>query len=78
MPKGKNQHIVPHPQGWAVNGENNKRYTAITDTKAEADQIAREIARNQQSELVIHGKNGKIQDKDGFGNDPFPPRDKKH
>lgn len=78
MSKGKNQHIVPHPEGWAVKGENNNRYTAITPTKAEADKIAREIAKNQHSELVIHGKDGRIQDKDSFGSDPFPPRDIKH
>ncbi|MCB0511746.1 MAG: DUF2188 domain-containing protein, partial [Bacteroidetes bacterium] len=30
----------------------------------------REIAKNQQSELVIHNKEGKIREKDSFGNDP--------
>ena len=23
--KGKNQHVVPHPKGWAVRGEGNQR-----------------------------------------------------
>jgi hypothetical protein len=78
MSKGKNQHLVPHPDGWAIKGEKNDRYTAITDTKAEADRIGREIARNQQSEFVIHGKDGKIQDKDSFGGDTNPPKDKRH
>lgn len=74
----KNQHVVPTKDGWGVKGEGNEKYTALTDTKAEAEKIAREIAKNQESEVVIHGKDGKIQDKDSYGNDPNPPKDKKH
>jgi hypothetical protein len=29
-------------------------------------------------ELVTHGKDGRIQDSDSYGNDPVPPRDRKH
>jgi hypothetical protein len=75
---GKNQHIVPHQKGWAVKGEGNDKYTIITDTKSKAEAAGRTIAKNQSSELVIHGKNGKIQDKDSYGNDPNPPKDTKH
>lgn len=72
---GKNQHVTPHPDGgWQVKGANNTRATVRTSTQGEAIDIAREIARNQQSELVIHRPNGQIRDKDSFGNDPFPPR----
>lgn len=72
---GKNQHITPHPDGgWQVKGAGNSRATARTDTQADAINIGREIARNQQSELVIHRPNGQIRDKDSYGNDPFPPR----
>ena len=55
----KNQHVTPRPDGqWQVKGEGNTRATAVTSTHREAISIAREIARNQQSELVIHGKDG--------------------
>ncbi len=37
---------------------------------------AREIARNQESELIIQGRDGKIRDRDSYGNDPCPPKDK--
>lgn len=71
----KNQHVTPRPDGkWQVKGEGNTRATAVTSTQKEAIGIAREIARNQQSELVIHGKNGQIREKDSHGNDPFPPK----
>ena len=72
----KNQHVVPLGNGWAVKGEGNSRYTAITERKREATIIARDIAKNNKSEIVIHGKDGRIQDKDSFGNDPNPPKDK--
>ena len=75
---GKNQHVVPNDGGWGIRGEGNSRLTTITPTKEQAVDLAREIARNQHSELVIHGRDGRIQDKDSYGNDPCPPRDRKH
>ena len=71
---GKNQHVTPHPDGgWQVIGEGNERATASTSTQKEAIDIAREISRNQGSELVIHRPDGRIREKDSHGNDPFPP-----
>lgn len=75
---GKNQHVVKNNNGWSVKGENNSKATSNHDTQKEAIEKAREIAKNQKSEVVIHGRNGKIRDKDSYGNDPIPPRDKKH
>lgn len=66
---GKNQHVVPHGNEWAIKGAGNERNTKIVTTQKEAIKIAREIAKNQQSELVIHKRNGNIRDKDSFGND---------
>jgi hypothetical protein len=34
------------------------------------------LCKKERAELVIHGKDGKIQDSDSYGKDPFPPRDK--
>ncbi len=66
----KNQHVVPHGNNWAVKGAGNEKSTKIMPTQKQAIEKAREIARNQQSELVIHNKEGKIREKDSFGNDP--------
>lgn len=74
MSTKRNQHVVPHQDGWAVRGEKTERITTVHPTKQEAVDRGREIARNQGSELVIHGKNGKIQSRDSHGNDPFPPK----
>ncbi len=73
---GKNQHAVPFGEQWAVRGEGNGRRTSIHDTQREAVEAAREIARNQHSELFIHGENGRIRERDSYGNDPCPPKDK--
>ncbi len=59
----KNQHVVPLGNGWAVKGEGNTRFTAITERKSEATIIAKGIARNNKSEIIIHGKDGRIQSK---------------
>lgn len=71
---GKNQHVVPHKDGWAVKGAGNQKATKITKTQKEATDIARNIAKNQQSELVIHNKQGQIRQKNSLGNDPHPPK----
>lgn len=69
-----NQHVVKHPNGWAVKGAGNSKATAVTTTQAQAIEIARQIAINNQSELVIHGTNGRIREKNSYGNDPYPPK----
>jgi hypothetical protein len=74
MSKGKNQHVVPHDNGWAVKGAGNSKATAVTPTQKEANQIAIQIAKNQQSEVLIHGENGRIRERNSYGNDPFPPK----
>ena len=74
----KNQHVTPHGQAWQVKGAGNQKATTVTSTQKEAISIAREIAQNQKSEVVIHRRDGRIKDKDSYGNDPNPPRDKKH
>ena len=72
---GKNQHVTPHPDGgWQVKGAGNSRATVRTETQKEAIDIARDIARNQESELFIHGENGRIRERDSHGHDPYPPK----
>lgn len=76
---GKNQWVSPRDGGkWGVHGEGNSRDTKLFDTQREAEVYAKGIAKNQGSELIVQGKNGKIRSKDSFGNDPCPPKDKEH
>ncbi|MBK8552316.1 MAG: DUF2188 domain-containing protein [Ignavibacteria bacterium] len=75
--KNRNLHIVP-AKGWGVKKEGSKRNTFVTLTKSEAIEYGRKMAKKEKSELIIHNLDGKISDKDSYGNDPFPARDMKH
>lgn len=71
-----NQHVVPDKSngGWAVRPAGGSRVNARTETQAEATRIAREISRNQGTELFIHGRDGRIRERDSHGSDSCPPR----
>ena len=79
----KNQHVVPHPRGWAVKSAGNSRATSVHGTQREAVAAAREIAMRRGSEMLVHGKDGRIRERNTYGKDPFPsqgliPRDRCH
>ncbi len=70
----RNQHVVPHEGGWAVRGAGSQRATSVHRTQREAIDAGREVARNQRTELFVHGRDGRIRERDSHGNDLFPPR----
>lgn len=74
----KDIHVVPHGPGWATKNEGAQRVGSVADTQKQAIEIAREQAKRENVEVVIHCKNGTIRDSDSYGNDPHPPADKKH
>ena len=78
MSKKRDIHVVPHPDGWATRKENADRVGVVTDTQGEAIDRARNQARREHVEVVIHRRDGTIRDSDSYGPDPVPPRDKKH
>ena len=73
-----NQHVVPNGNNWQVKAEKATRATKNFNTQREAINYAKGIAIKQNSEVVIHDKHGRIRDKDSYGNDLCPPKDKKH
>ena len=77
MPKGKNQHVVKHENGWTVKSAGNTKATKVTQTQKEAIKTAEQIAKNQKSDTKIHSEDGRIRAGNSYGNDPCPPRDKK-
>lgn len=77
MPRNEH-HVVPNPDGgWDVKRNGSKRASVHTETKKQAVDKGREISKNQDTELVIHNKDGKISNPDSHGNDPCPPKDRK-
>ena len=72
--KNRSQHVVPKDKGWAVQKAGSSRATRVFDRQKDAIRAAKEIARNQRTELVIHRRDGRIREKKSYGNAPFPPR----
>ncbi len=67
----KNVHVTPFTGGgWQVKVGGEPEARKVTETKEEAVDAGRELAKEMKTELVIHGKNGVIQTKDSYGNDP--------
>jgi len=74
MATKKGQHVVPSDGGWSVRKAGSSRATRNFNTQKDAIAAATEIARNQGAELYIHGSDGRIRERNSYGNDPFPPR----
>lgn len=72
--QSKGQHVVPSGSGWAVRRSGASKVTVTYGTQGEAVARAREIAKNQGSELYIHGRDGRIRERSSFGKDPMPPK----
>lgn len=70
----RNQHVVPHGDDWAVRGAGSQRATSVHPTQREAIDAARDIARNQRTEMLIHGEDGRIRERNTYGDDPHPPK----
>lgn len=69
---------IDKTHGWAVKKEGSQQFTIITETKKDVITVARQLAKNNNSELVIHGKDGRIQNRGSYGKDPNPLKEKKH
>lgn len=74
----KNIHTVPSGNKWAVKREGVAKPISTHNTKTNALNKGVSVAKQNRVEHVIHGRDGRIQDKDSYGNDPCPPKDKKH
>lgn len=74
----KNIHTVPYENKWAVKREGEAEPISTHRTKSVAMDKGAAEAKKAQVEHVIHGKDGKIQDKDSYGSDNCPPKDTRH
>lgn len=75
---GNDRHVVPNADGgWDVKAGDAQRSSAHAGTQQQAIDRARQIVHNAGGgEVIIHGRDGQIRDKDTIapGNDPFPPK----
>jgi Uncharacterized protein conserved in bacteria (DUF2188) len=71
--------VNQHPEGgWQTKKEGNERASGRFDIKQDAVDAAIQQAKREGTEVVVQGRDGKIQSKDSYGKDPNPPKDKEH
>jgi hypothetical protein len=72
--KSRDQHVVPRGDKWGVRSSGAEKVSRLYRTQQEAIEQARERARRDGVELYIHGRDGRIRERNSYGNDPFPPK----
>jgi len=73
----KSNHVVPSKSGWSVKKSGAERASRSFETKGQAVEYGRALSKNEKTELYIHKSNGMIENKNSYGHDPHPPKDKK-
>jgi uncharacterized protein YdaT len=70
----KGQHVVPNGHKWSVRRAGSSRATGTYSTQQEAIRVAKDLAKSQRTELYVHGKDGRIRERNSYGTDPHPPK----
>ena len=70
----KGQHVVPRSDGWSVRKTGATRASSVHAKQADAIEAATRLARSQKTELYIHGRDGRIRERNSYGNDPITQR----
>jgi hypothetical protein len=71
---GPNIWVVRLKHGYSVKEEGNPKYLTPPGSQRNAISVARLLARNNRSELIVQNRAGRIRSKDSHGSDPFPPK----
>jgi Uncharacterized protein conserved in bacteria (DUF2188) len=74
MAERRGVHVTPRGDRWAVEREGAQRASSLHDTQADAAREGRETARREHVELYLHGRDGRIRQRDSYGHDPHPPK----
>ncbi len=76
----KNIHTVYNKarKKWETKKEGMEKPLSSSNLKDTAVKKSTRESKKLKVEHVIHNMNGRISDKDSYGNDPNPPKDKKH
>lgn len=74
MPQKNFVHVTPRKDGnWNVKREGAQRASSVQPTQAAAVKQAEAIAKREHGELLIHGENNLIRERNSYGHDPYPP-----
>ncbi|GAB5376358.1 MAG: hypothetical protein AcusKO_28200 [Acuticoccus sp.] len=70
----QSRHVVPHGSRWGVRKAGASRVSGTFETQQAAIDKAREVAQREGVELYVHGRDGRIRERNSYGKDPFPPK----
>ena len=66
--------VSKHSDGWKAKIAGNERASKVCSTQAECRDFGIGLAKKIGAEFTLHGENGRIREKNSYGNDPFPPK----
>ena len=73
MPANKTKPIEVRPakgSGWEVARQGEASAATTYRTQREAAEAGRKMAKREQAEFVLKGRNGRVRDRSSYGNDP--------
>jgi len=62
--------VSKHPDGWKAKVAGNERASKVCTTQAECREFGIGLAKKLGAEFTLHGENGRIREKNSYGNDP--------
>lgn len=68
-------HVLPSQGEWSVRKEGASRASKNFIKKEDAKEYGVTLGRLSRAKLYIHKKDGTIEERRSYGNDPFPPKD---
>lgn len=75
MPRKGDVHVVQGDKGgWDVKVEGTSGARSHHRTQDNASGAGRKVAKSNKSELLIHGRDGKIRERNTYRGDPYPPK----
>jgi hypothetical protein len=74
MGKSNGVHTVPNPKGSGWVNEIGGHVISNHRTQETAAEIGRKEAMRRETEHFIHNREGRIRERNSYGNDPYPPK----
>jgi len=73
--KNKSFHVVGYSDGkWGVRKTGTSRASKNFDRQSDAVSYARSTAKSHGGEIIVHGRDGRIRERDCYHHDTSPPR----
>jgi hypothetical protein len=74
----QSQHVVPNSEGrWRVLRSGAARATRVFESKEDAVGFAKTRAKKAHADVYVHRRDGTIQERDSYGQDPVPSKDRR-